>query len=558
MAVRTLGRIDAYTDAPEKKVTLYLLVLGFIALLLGTLMGPLQAFNYGNVDVYPLLRPLLKSYYQGLTLHGVLNAIVFTQLFAQAVLMYLPARELKMRPNMALAWLAWWMAFVGLAIAALPILTNNASVLYTFYPPLKGHWAFYVGAAIFVLSSWVSIYMVWSMWRQWKRAHPGQITPLITFMSLMTWLMWLLASLGLVVEVAVFLIPWSLGLIAGVDPLLARTLFWFTGHPIVYFWLLPAYVLVYGILPRQAGGKLISDPLARLVFVMFLLFSTPVGFHHQFADPNISPGWKMFHTILTMMVAIPSLITAFTVAASLENAGRARGGQGLLGWIKVLPWNNPAVVALLLGLISFIPGGAGGFVNASFPLNQVVHNTVWIVGHFHLPVATMVTMAAMGAAYWLVPHLTGKPLVRAGFGVAASWLWFGGMNLMGFALHWMGYYGVPRRAHISELPLGTYYSTQLFQVLNILAGIILFIAAIFFFYVLFATLLGKRQIQPAQTSEVPFTEVVSGPKGNAIATLTDQVGLWFGLALVLILVAYGLPLFEMFTHINPVPGMRLW
>jgi cytochrome c oxidase subunit 1 len=558
MAVRAIGHIDAYADAPEKKVTLYLLVLGFVALLLGTLMGPLQAFNYGNVDVYPLLRPLLKSYYQGLTLHGVLNAIVFTQLFAQALLMYLPARELRMRPNMTLAWVAWWMAFIGLFIAALPILTNDASVLYTFYPPLKGHWAFYVGAAIFVLSSWVSIYIVWDLWRAWKRAHPGQITPLVTFMSLMTWLMWFLASLGLVVEVAVFLIPWSLGWIEGVDPLLARTLFWFTGHPIVYFWLLPSYVLVYAILPRQAGGKLISDPLARLVFVLFLLFSTPVGFHHQFADPSISPGWKMFHTILTMMVAVPSLITAFTVAASLENAGRARGGKGLLGWIRVLPWNNPSVVALLLGLISFIPGGAGGFVNASFPLNQVVHNTVWIVGHFHLPVATMVTMAAMGAAYWLVPHLTGKPLVGAGFGVAASWLWFVGMNMMAFALHWMGYYGVPRRAHISELPLGTYYSTQLFQVLNVLSGIILFIAAAFFFYVLFATLLSNKRLAPSEVEEVPFTEVVSGPKGNAIAALTDQVGLWFGLALALIVIAYGLPLFEMLTHINPIPGMRLW
>ena len=193
MAVRTIGKIDAYAGAPEKKVTLYLLVLGFVALMLGTLMGPLQAFNYGNVDLYKVLRPILKSYYQGLTLHGVLNAIVFTQLFAQAVLMYLPARELRMRPNMNLAWLTWWMAFIGLVIAALPILTNNATVLYTFYPPLKGHWAFYVGAAIFVLSSWVSVYIVWSMWRQWKRANPGQITPLVTFMSLMTWLMWFLA-----------------------------------------------------------------------------------------------------------------------------------------------------------------------------------------------------------------------------------------------------------------------------------------------------------------------------------------------------------------------------
>lgn len=129
MAVRTLSNVDAYAGYPEKKVTLYMLMLGFFALLLGTLFGPLQALNYGGIDAYPLLKPLVQSYYQGLTLHGVLNAIIFTQLFAQALLVYLPARELRMRPNMTLAWISWWMAFIGLGIAAIPLWGNAATVL---------------------------------------------------------------------------------------------------------------------------------------------------------------------------------------------------------------------------------------------------------------------------------------------------------------------------------------------------------------------------------------------------------------------------------------------
>jgi len=75
---------------------------------------------------------------------------------------------------------------------------------------------------------------------RWKRQNPGKPTPLVTFMITATWMMWGLAAMGLVVETVFFLIPWSLGLIEGVDPLIARSLFWWSGHPIVYFWLLPA------------------------------------------------------------------------------------------------------------------------------------------------------------------------------------------------------------------------------------------------------------------------------------------------------------------------------
>ncbi|WP_299429247.1 cbb3-type cytochrome c oxidase subunit I [uncultured Meiothermus sp.] len=561
MAVNLAFKEDAYAAAPEKKYVLYMLMMGFIALLVGALFGPLQSFNYGGLDLYPFLQPIFQSYYQGLTIHGVLNALVFTQLFSQAIMVYLPARELNMRPNMTLAWVSFWMALVGLVITALPILGNAASVLYTFYAPLQAHWAFYVGAAIFILSTYVSIYIVLDMWLRWRKANPGKITPLVTYMAVTFWLMWLLASLGLVVQVAVFMIPWSLGLIAGVDPLLMRTLFWFTGHPIVYFWLLPAYALAYAILPRLAGGKLISDPLTRLVFLLFLLFSVPVGLHHQFADPGIAPYWKMLHTVLTMMVAVPSLMTAFTIAASLEVAGRANGGKGLLGWIGALPWNNPTVLAFLLGFIAFIPGGAGGMVNASFNLNQNIHNTVWIPGHFHLQVGTLVTMAAMGTAFWLIPHLTGKPLVARGMAVASQWLWFIGMFVMTFALHWMGFlYSIPRRTHIagSTIAMEAYRDSAAWMVLNIVAGVILLVAIILFFYVIFATALQRRR-EPSQVmQDVPFTEVISKPEGSSLALLTERVWFWFGIAVVLVVLAYGPVLFQMFTNINPVPGQRLW
>jgi cytochrome c oxidase subunit 1 len=92
--------------------------------------------------------------------------------------------------------------------------------------------------------------------------------------------LWQICTLGIAAEMLGMLIPWSMGLVSGIDPQLARTFFWFTGHPLVYFWLLPAYISWYGLLPKQAGGKLFSEPLARVAFWLFLLLSVPLGFHH--------------------------------------------------------------------------------------------------------------------------------------------------------------------------------------------------------------------------------------------------------------------------------------
>ena len=554
-----MNSASPYLEHPEKKLTLYFFVLGFTALLIGVLFGPLQALNYANIDLYPYLEPVIGSYYQGLSLHGVLNAIVFPQLIAMGLLLYLPARELKLRPNMTLGWVSWWVALGGLVVAAIPLLLDQATVLYTFYPPLKASWAFYLGAGVFVLSSWFTVYLVWDLWRRWKKQNPAQPTPLVTFMSLITWVLWFLASLGLAAEALVFLIPWSLGIAwqNGLDPLVARTLFWFTGHPIVYFWLMPAYVAIYGLLPKQAGGKLISDPLARVVFLLLLLFSTPVGFHHQFADPGIDPAWKMIHTVLTMMVAVPSLITAFTIGASLELAGRMRGGRGILGWIPALPWRDPSVAAMLLGLIAFIFGGAGGIVNASFTLDLVIHNTAWIPGHFHLQVATLVTMTHMGVAFWLIPHLTGKPLVRPNVALASVILWFTGMMTMGIGMHWMGLLGVPRRTYIAGMAQPDAYATSAGPMaLNAISGIILFLAAILFYYVFFATLTQRQRV--TQETPIPFTDFVSGPSNNGVVALTERVGMWFGLAVALVVVAYGPSLAMMLVNFNPAPGWKLW
>lgn len=547
--------------APERRLAAAFILAALAALLLGFLLGPPQAFNYAGVNVYDHLP--LKSYYQGLTWHGVLMGLVFTSFYICGLLLYLPAAELGMRPRMAWGWTAWWLMVVGTAMAGIAMLANTSNVLYTLYPPLMAHWAFYLGLALVVVGTLICAALVVEMRLTWLRHNPGRPTPLVTYMSTVTWLMWALASLGLVVAVVGMLLPWSLGWIDGVDPQLFRSLFWYTGHPIVYFWLLPAYVGWYAIVPRLAGGKLLSDPMARLVFLLFLLFSIPVGFHHQYADPGVPVSWKLVHNMLTMFVGVPSLITAFTVAASLEIAGRERGGRGLVGWIGALPWREPAFAAQVLAMVTFIFGGAGGIILASFALNLMVHNTVFVPGHFHITVGTAVALSFMGLSFLLLPRLLGRRPVAQAAASASAWLWFAGMMLFAAGMHWLGVLGVPRRAQVSALAgsaIPEFHAAVLPRLLTGAGGALLLAGGLCFFWWLLRSLLAPRA---EADGPLPFAEALSGPAdANGMpkpgVRVMDRLLLWSVVAAVLILAAYGAPLAEQFRNMVPVSGMRLW
>src|SRR5699024_3299648 len=145
-----------------------------------------------------------------------------------------------------------------------------------------------------------------------------------------------------------------------INILVTRTLCWYFGHPVGYFWLLPAYMAWDVIVPISIGGKIVSDALARLSFVLLLFFSIPVGLHHPFTEPGIPATWKPIQVILTMMVVVSTLMTAISLFATFEITGHKKGYKGLFGWFKALPWKDVRFLAPFLGMLFFIPGGIGG------------------------------------------------------------------------------------------------------------------------------------------------------------------------------------------------------
>lgn len=539
------------------KLTAWYLAVGMAALFIGGSLGPLQKLEHVDINLYSSLNSIgLVSYYQGLTIHAVLNALVWTTFFIVGFFTFIIPRSL----NKALVWpkvnlLSLILMIVGLIMAAIPILWNLATVLFTFYPPLQASPYFYIGLVLVVVGSWVGGYGFYATYIAWRRENKGEKTPFIALASIITMVMWQIATLGVAIELLVFVIPWSFGLIEGTDPQLNRTFFWFTGHPLVYFWLLPAYISWYAMIPKQVGGKMFSEPLARLVFWLFLALSIPVGLHHQFVDPGVPEGWKVVHFILTFGLFIPSMITAFTVIASMEIGARANGGTGLLGWVRKLPWGNPSFTAQNLAMILFAFGGIGGLTNASYNLNLAVHNTMWVPGHFHLTVGSAVTLTFFGIAYWLVPKLANKQLFSRKMALWQAWTWFIGMILMSNGLHVIGLnFSVPRRTMLGAAP----YAASDWQPLLIeaaIGGVILGISGLLFYINMVGTVAHKKALE--EPIEMPVAEPYH-PEETVPGWL-DTWRPWIVVTVLLILVAYGPVLVDMLTNMQLTsPGFKVW
>ena len=542
--------------ARENRIAGWSLGIAMVALFIGGSMGPLQKLEHVGINWYRPLRDIgLQSYYQGLTIHGVLNALVWTTFFIVGFFTFIFVRSLDRElthPKVNIA--ANIVMILGLVMAAIPILLDLATVLFTFYPPLLASPFFYIGLTLVVVGSWVHGWGYLLTYRQWRQDNPGVTTPFIAFGVLITMVMWQIATIGIALEMLWLIIPWSLGWVDGIDPQLARTFFWFTGHPIVYFWLLPAYISWYAMVPKQAGGKMFSETLARLVLWLFLVLSIPVGIHHQYVDPGIPAGWKLVHAILTYSLFIPSVMTAFTVCASLEIGGRARGGKGRLGWIRTLPWDNPSFVAQNLAMILFVFGGIGGLTNASYNLNLVIHNTMWIPGHFHLTVGSAVTLTFFGILYWLIPQMTNKPLYSTKMALWQAWTWFVGMILMSNGLHVLGLnFGSPRRTMLGVAP----YASGDWQPLLIeaaIGGSILGISGLLFYINMVATVRSKKKLE--RPLEMPVAEPV---EVRPIPAFLDTWRPWVVATIVLILVVYGPVLVNLISNLNSTsPGFKLW
>jgi cytochrome c oxidase subunit 1 len=481
-----------------------------------------------------------EHYYRSVTAHGTVMAYVLPTLVAMGFGYAISELALK-KPliGMRWAWAGFWLVIAGTAMAAVTTGLGKASVLYTFYPPMIGSPFYYLGVVLVVVGSWIWVALMAINLRAWKKENPGASVPLAMFGNVAGAYLWAWTSVGAAVEILVLILPASLGLTDTINAGLARVFFSWTLHAIVYFWLMPSYIAFYTIVPRAIGGRLYSDTMGRVAFVLFLVFSMPIGIHHLFADPQVGAGFKFVHAAMTAMVSVPTLLTVFTIVASVEIAGRLRGGKGLFGWVKALPWDNPMMLAVTFSFVMLGFGGAGGIINMSYQLNESIHNTQWVTGHFHLIFAGAIVLMYFMVAYELWPQLTGCAPLSPGLIKAQIWLWFIGMMVLTMPWHLVGLLGMPRRMAYYDYSHPDLQSQAWTVTASTLGGFMLLASGVLLIWIL-AT---ARRSDAAPVAPFAFSRTAH-PLGHTPVAL-NGFGLWVAMMIGLTVVNYGYPILQL-------------
>ncbi|WP_208288415.1 cytochrome c oxidase subunit I [Halobacterium sp. R2-5] len=216
--------------------------------------------------------------------------------------------------------------------------------------------------------------------------------------------------------------------VSGGDPILWQHLFWFFGHPEVYILVLPPMGLVSLILPKFSGRKLFGFKFVVYSTLAIGVLSFGVWAHHMFTT-GIDPRLRASFMAVSLAIAIPSAVKVFN-------------------WITTM-WNGKlrltAPMLFCIGFVqNFIIGGVTGIFLAAIPVDLILHDTYYVVGHFHFIVYGAIGFALFAGTYYWFPMVTGR-MYQKGLAHAHFWLGLVGSNLTFLAMLWLGYGGMPRR-----------------------------------------------------------------------------------------------------------------
>jgi cytochrome c oxidase subunit I+III len=223
----------------------------------------------------------------------------------------------------------------------------------------------------------------------------------------------------------------------GGDPFLWQHLFWWFGHPEVYIQFLPALGIVGTVIPVAARRSLAGRTwyIASLVAIAILSFGLWV--HHMFTI-GISTLAMSFFSAASFMITIPTGIIIFLLIATL--------------WRGDFAWSVPLLFCFGF-LVSFVNGGITGVMVAIIPFNWQVHDTYFVVAHFHYTLIGGSMMPIFAGLYFWLPKMTGR-LLHRGLGLWSFWLTFIGFNATFLIQHVLGFLGMPRRIWTYEAGLG--------------------------------------------------------------------------------------------------------
>ncbi len=432
-------------DLNAEKLIKWNAVTGVVVFLIGGLFGLGVALT--RMPSVHLLDAEL--FYLALTAHGADVLVIFIIFFEMAILYFASTVLLQCRlPTPWLGWVAYALMVLGAAMANYTVLIGEASVMFTSYVPMKAHPLFYLGLILFAVGALLVCihFFATLIVAKRERTYQGSI-PLVTFGAMVA----AIIAVYTIASGAIILVPtllWSIGYINYIDPLMYKVVWWGLGHSSQQINVAAHISVWYAIAAILFGAKPLSEKVSRTAFLMYILFLQIASAHHLLVEPGISSEFKIWNTSYAMYLAVlGSMIHGLTVPGAIEAAQRKRGfNKGLFEWLRKAPWGNPVFSGMFLSLVGFgFLGGISGVTMGVEQINLIIHNTIYVPGHFHATVALGTTLAFMALSYWLVPTLWQKELFAPGLAKLQPYLFFGGMS--GVALFQMGAgtLGVPRR-----------------------------------------------------------------------------------------------------------------
>jgi cytochrome c oxidase subunit 1 len=398
------------------------------------------------------------TYNKLFTLHGIVMIFFFLIPAIPAVLgnfilpIMLGAKDLAF-PKINLA--SWYIYMIGGTLGVIVIITGGVDTGWTFYTPYSTQYsntkvflttlgAFITGfsSILTALNFLVTIHRMRAPGLTWFRL------PLFVWSMYATSVVIMLATPVLAITLVLLMVERILHVgifdpALGGDPVLYQHMFWFYSHPAVYIMILPGMAVISECVAaftrkKVFGYKFVAFSSLAIAFLGFLVWA-----HHLFVA-GISVYSALIFSFLTMLVAVPSAIKVFNWTATMYKAS--------------VSWNTPMLYVLgFIGL--FTIGGVTGLFLGALGIDVHVHDSYFVVAHFHYIMVGGTIMAYMAGLHYWWPKITGR-MYPEWWARLSALLVFVGFNLTFFPQFLVGYVGMPRRYHA--------YAPE-FQVLNVLS-----------------------------------------------------------------------------------------
>ena len=519
---RTCPRTGLQFEAQAEKLMIANAFMAVVALLVGGLLAiGVVLTRWPAVHWLPA-----DTFYMVLTAHGIDMLIFWIIFFEVAVLYFASSTLLRCRiATPKIAWLGFTLMLIGAVWNNIVVFQGESSVMMTSYVPMMAHWSFYLSLILFAVGALVACFVFFGTLVVAKRdkTYEGSV-PLVTFGATTAAIIAVFTILsGAGVLVPTFFV--SIGLLESVDPLMYRVVWWAFGHSSQQINVAAHISIWYAVAAIAFGAKPMSERVSRGAFLLYILFLQLASAHHILADPGVSTEWKVVNTSYFMYFAVlGSMIHALSIPGAMEVAQRARGyNKGLFEWLRKAPWSNPTFSGVFIALVGFgFLGGTTGVMMGTEQLNLLIHNTIYVPGHFHPTVVVGTTLTFMALTYFLIPSLFRREMIAPGLARLQPYLF--GFSMYFFCLVMMGAgtLGVSRRhwdmafsgnALAYEWPGAAYLMMGLVGI----SGVAAIAGGVIYVYVTVGSLLWGKKLDAGVTSP-KFTPVARAAPTAAAQT----------------------------------------